>query len=294
MAWFEGAVKLELQPESDAQPAIRPTQFIVHSVAAPWNEKRIYEYWRDSTNLESHFGVDYDGSIGQFIGTQTRADANAQANLRRDGTGAVSAESASNLEATDPWTAEQIEALIRIGAWLHEEHGMPLRLCRSHADPGFGYHGMYPQWSVSGTRCPGVARTNQFVQIVFPGIVARVKGVTVALTEAEIKKVADRVLAGIAKAAWLTDGVVSVPEEWGTADNREWMPASIAIDTGKRVRAIQASTVQLVAQGAAQDAVLAKLAEGGGLTVEEAKAAAEAGAQAALDVLGDRLQNQAG
>lgn len=31
MAWYPGATRYELQPESDDQPAIRPTQFIVHS-----------------------------------------------------------------------------------------------------------------------------------------------------------------------------------------------------------------------------------------------------------------------
>ncbi len=77
MAWYPRAKKYELQPESDAQPAIRPTQFIVHSIIAPWTAKRTYEYWRDSTNLESHFGLGYEGDLGQFIGTETRADANA-------------------------------------------------------------------------------------------------------------------------------------------------------------------------------------------------------------------------
>lgn len=173
MAWYPGAVKMELQPESDAQPAIRPTQFVMHSIAAPWGERRIYEYWRDSTNLESHFGLDFDGSLGQFIGTQTKADANYRANLRSDGTGAISIETASNLEHTDPWTREQIEELIKLGVWLHRQHDIPLRVCRTWTDPGFGYHAMFPEWSVSGTACPGAARIKQFREVVFPGIVAR-------------------------------------------------------------------------------------------------------------------------
>ncbi|MBT2439024.1 hypothetical protein J7E93_02585 [Streptomyces sp. ISL-36] len=87
MAWYPGAIRMELQPESDSQASIRPTQLILHSIAAPWDERRMYEYWRDSTNLESHFGLDYDGSLGQFIGTGTKADANYRANLRPDGSG---------------------------------------------------------------------------------------------------------------------------------------------------------------------------------------------------------------
>lgn len=202
MAWYPGATKMELQPESDAQPAIRPTQFIVHSIIAPWTAKRVYEYWRDSTNLESHFGIGYAGDIGQFIGTETRADANAGANRRSDGTGAVSAETASNLQGTDPWTDEQVEELIKLGVWLHQKHGVPLRICRTHDDPGFGYHSMFSQWSTSGTACPGKARIAQFKTTVFPGIVARATGKTTTpseednmpLSDADIKKVADAVV----------------------------------------------------------------------------------------------------
>lgn len=176
MAWYPGAVKMELQPESNTQPAIIPTQFILHSVAAPWTKERIFEYWRDSTNLESHFGQSFDGSIAQYLGTQTRADANYGANRRADGTGAVSMETASNLDHSDPWTAGQMEGQINLGVWLHRQHVIPLRICRSASDPGFGYHRMYPEWSQGGTNCPGDERAEQFHDIVFPGIVARANG----------------------------------------------------------------------------------------------------------------------
>ncbi|MCX5202500.1 N-acetylmuramoyl-L-alanine amidase [Streptomyces sp. NBC_00237] len=176
MAWYPAAKKMELQPESDAQPAIRPTQFIVHSIAAPWTKERIYEYWRDDSNLESHFGQSFDGSIAQYIGTETRADASYKANRRPDGTGAVSIETASNLQHTDPWTDAQVEGLIRLGVWLHQRHGIPLRICRTADDPGYGYHRLHAAWAVSGTACPGDARVKQFKEQVFPGIVARATG----------------------------------------------------------------------------------------------------------------------
>ncbi|MEU0663870.1 peptidoglycan recognition protein family protein [Streptomyces lavendulocolor] len=175
MAWCPFAQRLELQPESDQQPAIRPTQFILHSLAAPWTAQRIYEYWQTSS-LESHFGLGYDGDLGQYIGTETRADANYQANRRPDGTGAVSIETASNLQHTDPWTDRQVEQLIRLGVWLHQRHGIPLRICRSASDPGYGYHRLHAAWSSGGTACPGDARVRQFKNVVFPGIVARASG----------------------------------------------------------------------------------------------------------------------
>lgn len=173
MAWYPGAERMELQPESDAQPSIRPTQLIIHSMAAPWTPRRLYEYWRYSTGLESHFGLGYDGSLAQYIGTQTRADANYLANRRPDGTGAVSVETTSNTISSDPWTLAQIEGLVKLGVWLHHAHGIPLRICRSWDDPGFGYHRMFDQWSSGGTACPGNARAIQFRDVVFPAIVAR-------------------------------------------------------------------------------------------------------------------------
>lgn len=179
MAWYPGAKRLELQPESDNQPAIRPTQFIVHSIAAPWDENRMGAYWDEpGVNLESHTGLDFDGSLGQYIGTETRADANAQANRRSDGTGAVSMETASNRAHTDAWTAAQIKVIIEFGVWLHRTHGIPLRICRSWDDPGYGYHSLFRQWSSSGTACPGEARIRQFRDTVFPGIVRAAQGPT--------------------------------------------------------------------------------------------------------------------
>ncbi|MGW1532343.1 N-acetylmuramoyl-L-alanine amidase [Streptomyces aureus] len=277
MAWYPGATRMELQPESDNQPAIRPTQFIVHSIVAPWTPQRTYEYWRDSTNLESHFGLGYDGSLGQFIGTETRADANAAANRRADGTGAVSLESASNLQASDPWTAEQVEALIRLGVWLHEKHGIPLRICRTADDPGFGYHRLFTAWNPDGHACPGDARVKQFKEVVFPGIVARATGQT---TEEDDMPTA----AEVAKAVLTLDGVISVPG--APATNPTWTLSSSVTEILKRIDAVRTAE-------AAQTAAITQLAGLVGKNVDTAavvaavKAAiAEAVVKVHVDVTG--------
>lgn len=216
MAWYPGARKMELQPESDSQPAIVPTQFIMHSIAAPWTKERTFEYWRDSTNLESHFGQSYDGSIAQYIGTETRADANYRANRRNDGTGAVSIETASNNAHSDPWTAAQVEGLISLGVWLHRQHGIPLRICRTASDPGFGYHRLHADWAVSGTGCPGDARVKQFREVIFPAIVARATGQTPDPSEEDDMPTAQE----IAREVWsyqVTNAATGRPLETGTA-----------------------------------------------------------------------------
>src|SRR5690606_40864556 len=122
----------------------------------------------------------------------TRADDTAGANRRGDGTGAVSIETASNTQASDQWTDAQVEKLIAVGAWMHTHHGVPLRICRSHSDPGFGYHSLFSQWSTSGTACLGKVRIKQFREVVFLEIVARATGKTsskedtVALTDDDV------------------------------------------------------------------------------------------------------------
>jgi hypothetical protein len=179
---------MELQPESDSQAAITPTQFIVHSLAAPWTIEQTYNYWKNSTNLESHFGLGYDGRLGQYIGTQTRADANASANVR-----AISLESAANTSNTDPWTDAQLGTLLKVMDWTATEHGIPRRVCRSWTDPGFGYHRMYPEWSTSGTYCPGDARATQFHEIIMPRLIAGETEIDMALTDAELDQIASRV-----------------------------------------------------------------------------------------------------
>ncbi|MEU2801457.1 N-acetylmuramoyl-L-alanine amidase [Streptomyces sp. NPDC007117] len=234
MAWYPLAKKLELQPESDQQPAIRPTQLIVHSVVAPWTAQRLYEYWK-STALESHFGIGYGaGDIAQYIGTETRADANAGANRRSDGTGAISVETASNSTATDPWNASQVEELIQLGVWAHQRHGVPLRICRTHSDPGFGYHSMFPQWSTSGTACPGKARIKQFREVVFPGIVARATGKTTPPKEANVPLSTDDV-----KKIWTTDGILKSPST-AAKGNDHWTAESYIKDIHLRIRQAQA------------------------------------------------------
>lgn len=175
MTWCPFATKFRI-PEDGTQPPIVPTQFIVHSIAAPWSGQRVGEYWRDSTNLESHTGLGYAGDLYQYVRTTVRADANYKANRRADGTGAVSMETASNLQHTDPWTDAQLEMIVRFGVWMHEEHNIPLRICRTWDDPGYGYHRMFPEWAVSGTACPGDARVKQFREYVFPEIVKRAQG----------------------------------------------------------------------------------------------------------------------
>jgi len=141
-------------PENVAQPRITPTQFILPSAAAPWSPNRLRVFWNEAGVLtESHLGVGYDGTVGQFMDTNVRADANASANNR-----ASSVESAANTENSDPWAPQQIDTLVDIMLWAHRTHRIPARICRSDTDPGFGIHRTFRKWSLDGTECRGPVR----------------------------------------------------------------------------------------------------------------------------------------
>lgn len=255
MSWCPFAKKMEL-PEGDSQAAINPTQFIVHSLAAPWTIERTYEFWLRSTNLESHFGLGYDGRLGQYIGTQTRADANASANVR-----AISLESAANTSNTDPWTTAQLDTLVRVMDWVAREHGIPRRLCRSGTDPGFGYHRLHSAWSLGGTYCPGDKRVDQFRKIVMPRVIAGdVKVDDVALTADDINKIANAVVGkliaggGVLEAEdvrriFNTDGILAAPPDSDTADtNPYWTFGSHVQAQTTTVRATAEDVESVLAQ----------------------------------------------
>lgn len=267
MSWCPFAKKMELQPESDSQAAITPTQFIVHSLAAPWTIERTYEYWLRSTNLESHFGLGYDGRLGQYLGTNTRADANAQANSR-----AISLESAANLQNSDPWTDEQINGLVRVMDWAADEHHIPRRRCRSWTDPGFGYHRLYPEWSVGGTVCPGNARVKQFNEIVLPRVIAGdVEEDDVALTTDDINKVASAVVAKLVAGGGVletedfrrlltADGILKAPPDSpDVATNPYWSLASHVQATTTTVRATAKDVDEILAQVRANGTTLSEI-----------------------------------
>ncbi|WP_043389971.1 GH25 family lysozyme, partial [Kitasatospora aureofaciens] len=92
-------------------------------------------------------------------------------------------------------------------------------------------------------------------------------------------KIADWVSEAFPKQTGLQDGQISVQTALGSG----YGYAHIAADNSTKILA------QLGAQQATIDKLVDAIGSGGGLTAAEIKAAAEAGAQAALDRLGDAL-----
>jgi len=107
---------------------------------------------------------------------------------------------------------------------------------------------------------------------------------------ADDKKWIEATLKTVVPAAVITtDGIIDNPNPATAPDN-----PFISLETSVRniETVTRRSEATLTAQVAALSAALAALAEGGGLDATEIQAAAEAGAQAALDRLGDALTKE--
>lgn len=186
MAIMPTAVQRLLQPENRTEPAITATQLIYHTAVDAKGPTNLPGYFdREDIGLESHFWVPNDGTIVQMMDTGRQADANYTANVR-----AISVETEDDGDPEgNPWTTAQLAALVDIAVWCHRTHGIPIRRCPAHNQPGVGWHSMwsYPDpinltgrpipspWTPAlGKTCPGRTRIRQLIGHVIPTAAARV------------------------------------------------------------------------------------------------------------------------
>lgn len=151
----------KLLPESATQPKIIPRIVILHSAAGRGS---LYNFFKNSSSLESHFWVSSTGVIEQYMDTNVRADANRHANGF-----AVSIETESTAAATERWTPEQAAAIVRLTDWLCSSYAIPRRLCDRWDGSGIGYHiqfGAPGPWTPVAKSCPGPARIAQMPEII--------------------------------------------------------------------------------------------------------------------------------
>jgi hypothetical protein len=102
-----------------------------------------------SNPFPSHFGVQTNGRIGQFLDTSNRS-------LAEEGPSYFSIECAAN--PGDALTVAQIGAVARLYAWLTANFNLPLQKANMAGDMGIGYHSMF---ITKHNHCPGLAVIGQ-------------------------------------------------------------------------------------------------------------------------------------
>lgn len=171
--------RIELLPESATQARMTPTAIIDHSNAAESDD--LFGWWNSpGQELESHFQINWEGVVYQYMDTETTADANVAANSF-----AVSIEVANSptLQGflnvgdragvqrqfdADGYSPEQRVSLIRLHSWLHGEHcTIPRKVCTDGRN-GVGWHEKFPSWTTPGHHCPGNTRVQALVDDIYP------------------------------------------------------------------------------------------------------------------------------
>ncbi|MEV1006137.1 N-acetylmuramoyl-L-alanine amidase [Streptomyces sp. NPDC049881] len=190
----------------------------------------------------------------------------------------------------DPWPPVQVEAIVRASA----------ALCRAH---GWGKDGAtsvigHLEWQPGkiDPRGPGITMKDVRARVAerlrhsagwSPASSAEED--EMALDANDIRTIVREELARErdqqAKRTLTIDNVIPAAPETAAKGNTHATPAQWFTYLGKFVR-------EIAAEQGAQGAVLARLAQGGGLDAAEIQAAAEAGARAALDRLGAALTDQ--
>jgi N-acetyl-anhydromuramyl-L-alanine amidase AmpD len=172
MALLEDMATMKLL--GDAAPRLDPRMIIVHTMAG-FLKGTDAEF--HNSNLESHFGIggpadgaDFDGVIWQWVDTDRQADANRKANAF-----ALSIETSDGKDHRNPWSAKQLDSLIKLMGRLCDTHKIPRRVVTAWDDPvgGIGWHTMFgapSNWTKVSKVCPGPTRIGQLHDTVFPAL----------------------------------------------------------------------------------------------------------------------------
>lgn len=183
MSWLDYAIKRPVRNYTNARRS-RTDGVVLHVTAAP-NARSQYSWFNNPSSLaSSHFHVDYDGVIEQYIDTDLISWAQRAGDQRL-----LSIETQG--DGSGQWTEKQLVSLARLLVDLSRMYGFPLRLMGSSAarERGVGYHaqgvpGSLVQklrgvsqtggelWSkATGKICPGPDRIKQI-----PALIARAAG----------------------------------------------------------------------------------------------------------------------
>lgn len=156
------------------QKRIRPAGLVAHTAVS--NSPLL----KPSGEIRWHFYNNRAGELYQFFDTEVSAACQRDGNYWTEngvGWGFVSCESwdgayttvwpdPDDTDSIPPWTDAQMETWARLGAWLHEEHGVPLVKATGVRGRGIGWHSQYTapdgqlRWNKSHA-CPAKARIAQ-------------------------------------------------------------------------------------------------------------------------------------
>jgi hypothetical protein len=193
---------------------------VLHTAVS--NQSSLFQDMNVPNTPTSHFYVDREGTVEQYVDTDICSTANLEGNHdcitieSWDGFGELWHEG----DPVPEWNDDQVAGLIELVAWVCETHDIPAQQLASSrpGTRGIGWHrqginGNFPrgllagrvkdgeQWSLAGGKsCPGDARIRQVGRRIIPGLVE---------AHADSARVAG--IAGIARVAGAAEEVPTQP-----------------------------------------------------------------------------------
>jgi hypothetical protein len=119
------------------------------------------DHGSDRTHEGSHFQVAKDGTLEQYADTSVTLGHAWDANRF-----AIGIETEDEGKPAQPWTAAQIDTLVR----LLKELGVPPVVLPEGGGDGVGWHQLYDSWNRSAHNCPGDVKRVQIKNDVIPGL----------------------------------------------------------------------------------------------------------------------------
>jgi hypothetical protein len=169
MAIYPHAVQL-LLPESETQPHIEPRVAVMHTAVDGENTTTLAGVFGPS-QLESHFYVRRDGTVEQYMDTNTRADAMFDANAF--GVSIETWDGAASTGSVPRWNDDQVPAIVALLRWLCDTHpAITRQLADGPYGSGLGYHCQFHEWARDGHTCPTQIRVDQFLAEILPAVIS--------------------------------------------------------------------------------------------------------------------------
>lgn len=227
--WYPEARKRPITSKIRSRDGWDPNAVVNHIAAG--ESTTLFDFFSSPKRGCSTFYVLKDGGIEQYLPISSRSMADVQGNRR---TVSLEYQGGSYATRSQPYTDAQIEASIRLHAWLHREWGIPLALMANSRTKtaGVGYHrlgidGNFPHddlfggrqqrgggelWSTSsGKTCPdnfvrpadAQSRIFQVANEIIPGAVELVGGIIVPPAPLPPEKPV------------VDDGIIDVDGFWG-------------------------------------------------------------------------------
>lgn len=153
-----------LHPESEQRAVIAPIATAAHTAVTSANGQQLGDYFdREDVVVDSHFYVDFNGDLWQYLPVNRKANAEFTGNDH-----VVSYETWDGEDPSQPWDTAQVATIARLLAWLNLEWGISLIPATSPTGPGVAYHSRFPSWNVDSHDCPGPVRTRQLFDEALP------------------------------------------------------------------------------------------------------------------------------